>query len=158
MIRPLLTCSIIIHIGLLIWGFLPVGPNVAVPLVVLFGIVWIWSDIKQWPIPDYLILSTIYLVLLVAYLRQVDPIWTVSICLSGVVAWDLDRFQRYLLSVDRVISPHQLIRRHLLQLFGILCAGIAVIVLCFQVELQLNFYLVILLVIGILFSLKPLMK
>jgi hypothetical protein len=109
----------------------------------LWGIVWIGVVLKRWTFVSSLMIVIVYLIAVFGLMNQANLIWIALGCISGTIAWDLDRFQSYLSIADRISNKTAIIRRHGIHLFVLMGLTLVIVTIGLMVDLKLNLFLVI---------------
>ncbi len=148
--RHFLLLPIILYTMFMVTGFLQVKQVTPSLLITVFAIFWAISAARCWKIPATLMLVVVFLSAIIGVQAQVDFGWIMAGLAAGIIGWDLERFRRYLSSVDQIKSSEVIIKRHLIQLFGLVGISTLISVLSLHVTLQLNMYLVIFLICAFL--------
>lgn len=154
MIRLISFISIGFHVLFLTMGYTTADLGKLAVVPVVFGSCWTASVLRRWFLPDPIIISLVFLFTVFGLLNNASPVPMIMGFIAGLIAWDLNRFHRYLLSVDERRSKHLIIKRYLYQLAGVSAASASIAILALQIDIQLNLYLTVLLVCVLLF-LKP---
>ena len=150
MIKLIFFCSVILHLVLTSLALLSVWPPLTTLLVVLVDMLWIVSLLKEWKNLTTLFLIVVFSLAVIGLAQGAGAVQIILGYLCGILAWDLDKFQRYLSSADSISNKTYIMKRHLVRLAGVIIVSLILCQASFQLNLQLNLYVVIAMICGLL--------
>lgn len=151
-----LVSSIIISIGSLAWGYIGAGFNNFANWILIFGLLWLFTQWRGWGWFSSLALFFVILMATIGLWFGFSPGWMFSAAIFALFAWDMTDFHNRmrLMAVDdniRGMERRHIARVSILSFVGLLLASIAMFL-----RVQFTFEWGALLVLVILLGLSQL--
>jgi hypothetical protein len=153
-----LASSIIISIGSLAWGFAQAGFDSFVRWVVIFGLIWLFTQWRGWG--WFSSLGLIFVVLASAFglWFELAPGWMFAAAIFALFAWDMSDFRRRMRTIAADDDARGMERRHIARVSLLCLAGLFLASIAMLVRVQFTFEWGALLVIVILLGLSQLVS
>lgn len=151
-----LVSSIIISMGSLAWGYSEAGLDIFTRWVLIFGVVWLFTQWQGWRWFSALGLFIVILASAFGLWFGFSPGWMFSGAIFALFAWDMTEFRLRMRSMVRDAAMRGMERRHLARVSLLSLAGLFAVSIVMFVRGQFTFEWGALLVIAILLGLSQL--
>ena len=132
--------SVAIAVFALAAGFLLAGFPLATLSALLIGALWGLSTQKDWVTGETISLVLMVLVISFAGLLNAARILLLVSALGTLAAWDLGNFHRTRLQNENIANAEHLTREHLSRLLVVLMIGVALPLIAFSLQFELQFW------------------
>jgi hypothetical protein len=151
-----LVSSIIISIGSLAWGYAGAGFDIFVRWIVIFGIVWLFTQWQGWD--WFSSLGLFFVILLSAFGLWFGfaPGWMFSGAIFALFAWDMTDFRRRMRSSAADDDMRGMERRHIARVSLLSLAGLTLASITMLLRVEFTFEWGALLVLVVLVGLSQL--
>ena len=149
----LLVSSIVLSIGSLAWGFSQEGFSSLAVALLIFGLVWSFSQWRGWTWFSSLGLFVVVFFAAIGFWFEFDLGWMIAGVILALVAWDLSEFRQRLRFIAMDDDLRGMERRHLARLSLVTLAGLALVTIALLLQLRFTFEWGVLLVLVILLGL-----
>lgn len=149
-----LVSSIIISVGSLAWGYVGVGFDVFARWILIFGVVWLFTQWRGWS--WFSSLSLFFVILLAAFglWFGFTPGWMFCSAIFALFAWDMTDFRRRMRFIAADDNMRGMERRHIARVSLLSLAGLSLASVAMLVRVQFTFEWGALLVLVILLGLS----
>lgn len=151
-----LVSSIIISIGSLAWGYAGVGFDIFARWIVIFGMIWLFTQWQGWGWFSSLGLFLVILLSAFGLWFGFTPGWLFSSAIFALFAWDMTDFHRRMRLMAKDDNMRGLERRHIARVSLLSLAGLGLASIAMLVRVQFTFEWGALLVLVILLGLSQL--
>lgn len=152
-VRGVFVLSVCLVGGALASGFIQASSAGSVWLGVVWGALWLLAHYRKIRWMTDVAFAALMLVVIMAALYGVSPVWLLVAVVAGLLAWDADHFVRRTAPADDILRVSALVRQHAVRVGLVLTLGSMVAGMALRVHVQLNFaialFLALLAVIGL---------
>lgn len=151
-----LVSSIIISIGSLAWGYAGAGFDIFAGWILIFGVIWLFTQWQGWDWFSSLGLFFVILISAFGLWFGFTPGWLFSGAVFALFAWDMTDFRRRMRSIAADDDSHGMERRHIARISLLSLAGLFLASITMLVRVQFTFEWGALLVLVVLLGLSQL--
>lgn len=148
-----LISSIVLCAGSLAWQYSREGFSALAGFLLIFGIVWMFSQWRGWAWFSSLGLFVVVFFAAIGFWFEFDLNWMIAAVILALFAWDITEFRQRLrfMAMDDALRGME--RRHLARVSMVTLAGFFLVSVALSLQLRLTFEWGVLLVLVILLGL-----
>lgn len=113
---------------------------IIISILIANALIWIACNQRRWYTYGALSLLIIHSLSLFGLAQGNNSLLLVIGCISALLAWDLERFEQRLHSVEQIHNPQQLSASHLKYALSASCSALALVLLSSQLQISINFW------------------
>jgi len=145
-----LVICIVCSLGSLAWGYAQAGVDLLVRWLLIFGVIWLFSQWRRWWWFSSIGLIVTIIFAALGMWMGLTPGWMFSGGIFALTAWDLTDYRRRIRFAPQDEDERDLERRHLSRLTFLVLAGLSLSSITMLMRLQFTLEWAILLVFVIL--------
>ncbi len=108
-------------------------------MIVLVAIVWLWGDQRSWAWVGSLGFALYVFIAAIGMLLSVSPVWAIVAIATGLVAWDIGRFNRQLAGIKWIDKANLIERQYRKRLLSVTTLGAIVALVSTQIQFNFGF-------------------